>query len=162
MEDLVPAIMLVGFCTIVFLTLRTFSDNSTRRKLAETRATVHRDLITRFGSTEDLMTYLGSQAGRDLFAPPQQETPNPFKRILAAVQSGILLVAVGSALMGLSQTDYYGSDGRSSFSFLGGLSFALGLGFLVSAIASFMLSRRFGLIAPPAEEREPTTGSSQG
>jgi hypothetical protein len=150
MEDLVPAIMLVGFCTIVFLILRTWSDNSTRRKLAETRAGIHRDLITRFGSTEELLTYLGSAAGRELFNAPQAETPNPFKRILAAVQSGIVLLTVGTGLIVLGQTNFYGNDGRSGFTFLGIMAFALGAGFLVSAVASWMLSRRFGLIGGAA------------
>lgn len=162
MSDLVPAIMLVGFFVVVFLILRTWSDNGTRRKLAETKAGLHRDLITRFGSTEELLTYLRSDAGRDLLSPAQAETPNPFKRILAGMQSGVLLVAVGSALIFLSQTNYYGSDGRSGFSFLGALSFALGLGFLVSAGLSWALSRRWGLIeqgAPPRAETDTDTAT---
>jgi hypothetical protein len=159
MEDLVPAIMLVGFFMFVFLILRTWSDNATRRKLAETKAALHRDLITRFGSTEELLAYLRSDAGRDLLSAPQAETPNPFKRILAGLQSGILLVAVGAALLALSQTNYYGSDGRSGFSFLGSLSFALGLGFIVSAGMSWALSRRWGLIEREENRRAAETES---
>ena len=101
--DLVPAIILVGLATVLFWILRTFSDNSTRRKLAETRAAIHRDLVNRFSSTEELVAYLGTDAGRELFAAPQLEgTPSPVKRILAAVQTGIILVMVGSACLALN------------------------------------------------------------
>ena len=154
MSDIVPAIIIVGLAALLFWILRTFSDNNTRRKVLETRAGIHRDLVNRFGSGEELVAFLSSAAGREVFGTAAAETPNPFKRILAAVQTGIVLVAVGSGLFLLSQTGWYGSDGRDGFAFLGILSFALGLGFLASAIASWKLSRRFGLIAPaPAAER---------
>ena len=148
MEDLVPAIILVGLAAVLFWILRTFSDNNTRRKLFETRAGIHRDLVNRFGSGEELIAYMSSPAGREVFGPVPVETPNPFKRILGAVQTGIVLVAVGAGLFMLSQTGWYGSEGRDGLGFLGILSLALGAGFLVSAFAAVKLSRRFGLIAP--------------
>jgi hypothetical protein len=149
-EAIVPAIIIVGLAAVLFWILRTFSDNNTRRKLFETRAGIHRDLVNRFGSGEELIAYMTSPAGREVFGPAPVEAPNPFKRILAAVQTGIVLVAVGAALFMLSQTGWYGSDGRDGFAFLGILGFALGSGFLVSAFASWKLSSRFGLIAPAA------------
>lgn len=150
MSDLVPAIIIVGLATVLFWILRTFSDNNTRRKVLETRAGIHRDLVNRFGSGEELLAYVSSAAGREVFGPAPAEAPNPYKRILAAVQTGIVLVAVGSGLITLSQTGWYGSDGRDGFAFLGILAFALGAGFLVSAFAAWKLSQRFGLVAAPA------------
>ena len=154
MSDLVPAIIIVGLAAVLFWILRTFSDNNTRRKLFETRAGIHRDLVNRFASGEELVAYMSSPAGREVFGPAPAETPNPFKRILGAVQTGIVLVAVGAGLFMLSQTGWYGSDGRDGFAFLGILSFAVGAGFLVSAFAAWKLSRRFGLIAPAAAAPE--------
>ncbi|HEV8239197.1 MAG TPA: hypothetical protein VGS57_07515 [Thermoanaerobaculia bacterium] len=156
MSELVPAIIIVGLAAVLFWILRTFSDNNTRRKLFETRAGIHRDLVNRFASGEELIAYMSSPAGREVFGPAAVETPNPFKRILGAVQTGIVLVAVGSGLVTLSQTGWYGSDGRDGFAFLGILSFALGAGFLVSAFAAWKLSRRFGLIAPSAAAAAPS------
>lgn len=150
MSDLVPAIIFVSFAIVLLCILRTFSDNNTRRKLFETRAGIHRDLVNRFGSGEELIAYMSSPAGREVFGPAPVETPNPFKRILAAVQTGIVLVAVGMGLFMLSQTGWYGSDGRDGFAFLGILGFALGAGFLISAFAAWRLSRSFGLIASGA------------
>ena len=158
MEELVPAIILVGLATVLFWILRTFSDNNTRRKVFETRAGLHRDLVNRFGSGEELAAYVRSPAGRDVFGPAPAEGPNPYKRILAAVQAGIVLVAVGAGLVTLSQTGWYGSDGRDGFAFLGILAFALGAGFLVSALASWKLSQRFGLIATAPQ---PQTGAEE-
>jgi hypothetical protein len=145
--DLVPAIILVGLATVLFWILRTFSDNSTRRKLAETRAAIHRDLVNRFSSTEELVAYLGTDAGRELFGAPQLEsTPSPVKRILAAVQTGIILVMVGSACLALNGMSGLGSDGRTGFTFLGAMAVSVGAGFLLSAGASWALSKRWGLI----------------
>ncbi len=154
MSDLVPAIIIVGLATVLFWILRTFSDNNTRRKLAETRAGIHRDLVTRFSSSDELLGYLRSDAGRRLLVASDVETPNPVKRILAAVQTGIIMAAVGIALLGLSQASHYGDDARSGFGFLGTMALAVGLGFLVSAAASWLLSRRLGLIAagPAADD----------
>jgi hypothetical protein len=157
MDDIVPAIIIVGLAAVLFWILRTFSDNNTRRKLFETRAGIHRDLVTRFASGEELVAYMSSPAGREVFGPAPVETPNPVKRILAAVQTGIVLAAMGAGLVMLSQTGWYGSDGRDGFAFLGILSLALGAGFLISAFASLKLSRRFGLIAPTAGAAAPAS-----
>jgi hypothetical protein len=160
-EDIVPAIIIVGLATVLFWILRTFSDNNTRRKVLETRAGIHRDLVNRFGSGEELLAYVSSTAGREVFGPAPAEAPNPYKRILAAVQTGIVLVAVGSGLITLSQTGWYGSDGRDGFAFLGILSFALGTGFLVSAFAAWKLSQRFGLVAGPARPAHPDAAGEE-
>jgi hypothetical protein len=161
MDDLTPAIMLVGFSTIMFLILRTFSDNRTRRKLAETRAAIHRDLIARFGSAEELIRYLGSDVGKELVGTPTIETPNPAKRILAAIQSGIILLAVGVAFLGLSATNEFGSDGRTGFTFLGAMAVAVGIGFVLSAGAAWALSRRWGLIEHERPEPRPETKADE-
>jgi hypothetical protein len=125
-------------------------ENRTRRRLAELRASVHRDLVSKFGTSQDLVAYLGSDAGREIVDGSAAESPMPYKRILGGVQTGIVLVAVGIAFLLLRNVTGFEGDGDTGFSFLGGMSLAIGLGFLVSAAAAFLLSRHFGLIAPRA------------
>jgi hypothetical protein len=147
MSDLVPAIILIGLASTLFWILRTFSDNATRRKLADTRAGIHRDLLSKFGSSQELLAYLSTDAGRELVGTAVElERPSPFKRILGAVQSGLVLVSVGIGFLVLGNTAGYGSDGRDAFTFLGGMSLAVGIGFLASAVAAWVLSRRWGLV----------------
>jgi hypothetical protein len=147
MQDLAPVLIVIGIAATFYWILRTFSDNATRRKLADTRAGVHRDLLAKFGSSQELLAYLSTDAGRELVgASVELERPSPFRRILGAVQTGLVLVSVGIGLLLLAATGGYGSDGRDGFTFLGGMSLAVGLGFLASAAAAWLLSKRWGLI----------------
>jgi hypothetical protein len=156
MGDLAPVLIVVGLATIFYWILRTFSDNSTRRKLAETRAGIHRDLVSKFGSSQELLAYLSSDAGRDLAAPATElDRAHPYKRILGAVQAGLVLVSVGTAFLMMSNSEALGRDGEHGFVFLGGMALSVGLGFLASAVAAWVLSKRWGLMGGATE-----TGSS--
>jgi hypothetical protein len=146
MEDIAPVLIIVGLGAITFAIVRTFMENRTRRRLAELRASLHRDLVSKFGTSQELLAYLGSEAGRDLVVGSQQDAPMPFKRILGAVQTGIVLVAVGTAFLLLRNVSGVGNDGETGFTFLGGMALAVGLGFLGSATAAWVLSRHWGLI----------------
>lgn len=153
MGDLAPVLIVVGLATIFYWILRTFSDNSTRRKLAETRAGIHRDLVSKFGSSQELLAYLSSDAGRDLAVPAAdlERTSHPYKRILGAIQAGLVLVSVGTAFLMMSNSEALGRDGEHGFVFLGGMALSVGLGFLASAVAAWVLSKRWGLVGAGTE-----------
>ena len=152
MGDLAPVLIVVGLATIFYWILRTFSDNSTRRKLAETRAGIHRDLVSKFGSSQELLAYLSSDAGRELAVPAAElDRTHPYKRILGAIQAGLVLVSVGTAFLLMSNSEALGRDGEHGFVFLGGMALSVGLGFLASAVAAWMLSKRWGLMGGATE-----------
>jgi hypothetical protein len=67
----------------------------------------------------------------------------PHGRIIGALQTGIILLFVGAALLLLHNRVSVADEG---FVVFGTLISALGLGFALSAAASYYLSKSFGLL----------------
>jgi hypothetical protein len=75
----------------------------------------------------------------------------PLGRILWSVQGGVVLMAGG---IGLQVVSARVADAASQpLHALGVLGIALGLGFVISAIISFVISQRLGLIEPTSPAR---------
>ena len=114
---------------------------------------VHNKLLDRFNSNEDLMAYMQTPAGRRFLesAPVSIDTPPrpmgaPFSRILWSVQVGVVLAAGAIGMLYVSgRVD---EEVSQPFFALGVLALALGAGFVVSAGASILLSKRMGLLEP--------------
>jgi hypothetical protein len=132
-----------------------------RRWLRSTRLQVeiHNRLMERLQTGEDVRHYLESAATARLLADNSSlsagGTASPVSRILLAVQVGVVLASTG---VGILMAKWYINpvDAASdTMVFFGIMGLALGLGFALSAAASFGLSRRFGLViipeAPPAD-----------
>jgi hypothetical protein len=132
-----------------------------RRWLRSTRLQVeiHNRLMERLQTGEDVRHYLESAATARLLADNSSlsagGTASPVSRILLAVQVGVVLASTG---VGILMAKWYINpvDAASdTMVFFGIMGLALGLGFALSAAASFGLSRRFGLVTipetPPAD-----------
>lgn len=134
---------LVAIFWVIFSTIR-------RLKVARSQAEVHSKLIEKMGSSQELLTFLASDAGKELVASIGIEQPSrePYTRILSSVQAGVIILLVGIALLFLGG---HFPDTSEGFFILGGLGVALGAGFLISAGLSYRLSKAFGLF-----EREHT------
>ena len=74
----------------------------------------------------------------------------PFSRILWSVQLGSVLLVSGMGLLFLS--DRAIQEAREAFYIGGCLATAIGTGFIVSAGAAYILSRRLGLLDRPAQD----------
>jgi hypothetical protein len=135
--------------------VRTIVDYRRWSRLARVQTDVHTKLLDRFTSNNDLLTYIQSPAGSKflesspikLDAGPRS-VGAPLGRILWSVQGGLVLVAGGIGLQVVSGR--VADDASQPIHALGVLGIALGLGFVISAIISFMISQRLGLIEPPS------------
>ena len=116
------------------------------------RAPVTDLILDRFGSNEELLAYIDSPAGRR-FLEATPIAPNagsgsrvaaPYGRILLSVQIGVLLLALSLGFMWVSSRAI--EEVREVFMGLSIVGFTLGLGCVISAVASYMLSRRLGLL----------------
>jgi hypothetical protein len=131
--------------------IRTLVDYRRWSRLAKVQTEVHTKLLDRFTANEDLIAYMRTPAGAKflesspiaLDAAPRN-VGAPMGRILWSVQGGVVLVAAGIGLQFVSAQ--VASDASQSLRALGVIAIALGLGFIVSAIISFVISRRLGLI----------------
>jgi|YelNatPaOPRAMG01_1025707.scaffolds.fasta_scaffold08814_6 hypothetical protein len=136
---------LVAIFWLIFSTIR-------RLKVARMQSDVHSRLIDKVGSSQELLTFLETESGRKLVASIGIEQPSrePYGRILASVQAGVILLLLGIAFLVLGGRFANAAEG---FYILGGLAVALGAGFLISAGLSYRLSKSFGLF-----DREHTAG----
>lgn len=135
-----------GFCWIVWV----IATNIRLAKVARTQSQRQAELVQKLGSSQELMNFLQTEAGQRLLDAPTLPEPKPdsFRRILNAVQAGIVLSALGAALAMLSNVLPLAGD---TFFAFGAITGALGGGLLISALASYGLSRSMGLMDRTSE-----------
>jgi hypothetical protein len=99
--------------------------------------------LEKVGSGQELLAYAQTETGRELLQSLKVERIAPHGRIIGALQTGIILLFVGAALLLLHSHVSVADEG---FVVFGTLICALGLGFALSAAASYYLSKSFGLL----------------
>jgi len=144
----VAAFILIGWLMLNLMDYRRWI----RQNKVQTE--VHTRLLERLTGNEELLAYIQSPAGAKflesspitLDAGPRN-VGAPLGRILWTIQAGVVLVSggVGLLMVAAKMTD----DAAQAFHALGILGVALGAGFVISAIISFMISRHLGLVEIP-------------
>ena len=146
-----------GFCaagivlgTLIWL-IRTVLDQRRWSRLSKIQAEVHSKLMDRFSSNDELMAYVQTPSGRRFLesgpSPLQELAPAmaaPVARILWSMQIGAVLLVTGVGLLFLSSRALF--EAQEFFYIAGCMWTAVGAGFLVSAVAAYVLSRRLGLL----------------
>lgn len=152
----------IGFgmaIAVIAWLIRTLVDYRRWSRLAKVQTDVHTKLLDRFTANDDLIAYIQSPAGSKflesspikLDAAPRSMGA-PFGRILWSLQGGLVLMSAGIGLQFVSGR--VGNEAAQPLNALGVLALALGVGFVISAIISYVLSQRLGLIeqAPPKSQ----------
>ena len=147
---LVIATVTLGLLWLV----RSIVDHRRWLRMTKTQTEVHSKLLDRFSSSDELLAYMKTPAGSRFLesAPisldagaPAQAVSAPLNRILWSVQAGVVLVLAGAALIfGRSQVDV--AEVRQMLSLMGIFASFVGVGFILSALASYGLSRKLGLV----------------
>jgi hypothetical protein len=139
--------------------VRTLVEYRRWHRASKVHTEVHNKLLDRFTANEDLMAYIQTPAGRRFLesAPlaidaPPRPVGAPFSRILWSIQVGLVLGAGALGLLYVSGRVL--PEVAQPLFALGVLALAVGVGFVASAAASFLLSRRLGLFEPPGAPRE--------
>ena len=117
-----------------------------RYLLAKMQSGVQMRLLEKVDSSQTLLAYAETESGRrflESLRVEQGEPTMPFRRILSGVQSGIVLSCFG---VGMLLLHGYGVAPEQEFTVVGALALALGIGFGIAALASYLLSRSFGLL----------------
>lgn len=131
----VPA-MFAWFAWTIFSTIR-------RYKIASLQANIQARLLEKVGSGQDLLTFAQTEAGREMLEALKVERQSPHARIIGALQTSIVMICVGAAFLFLRGRVYGTEEG---FLVFGTLATMLGIGFGLSAFASYYLSKSFGLL----------------
>jgi hypothetical protein len=148
-QDIVVAVVIPSMvCFIFWVVFNTFR----RIKHAGRQADLNAKLLEKFSSGHELVEYMNSEAGKKFLesALVEPQRGSPYARILVSVQAGIILAALGVALFLVGRQVPEATQGFVAF---GTVAVTLGAGFLVSAAASYRLSKSFGLLGTGSESR---------
>jgi hypothetical protein len=157
--------------------VRTLVDYRRWNRLSKTQSEAHAKLLDRFTANDELIAYVQSSAGQKFLesAPIALDTgaralAAPFGRILWSVQAGLVAATGGLGLYYVSTrmaADFTAGrvteDVSQPLYTMGIFALSLGIGFVLSAVASYGLSRRLGLLngggpGAPANRRETHAG----
>ena len=123
-------------------------------RMLKNQSEIHSRLMDRLTTSEDLLAYIQSPAGKRFLdsAPvldPGGTAGSPVGRILWSVQAGLVLALGGVGLNYAS--GHIRNQVAQPFFILGVLGLAVGAGFILSAVASYMIARNLGLVHGTSE-----------
>lgn len=161
MNNVVPFLVFVGVTLALLWILRTVLDNRRWNKMVKVQTETHAKLLDRFASSQEMLAYVQSDAGRKFLEMPifesqrRQVSSLPFGRILWSVQIGIIAAVFGVGVLFLRGR--VSPDADMGFQVFGTLTLTLGIGFIVSGGVSYLLAKHFGLL----EQRNGLTHSER-
>lgn len=130
--------------------IKTLIDQRRWSRLSKIQTDVHTKILDRFSSNEDLLAYIQTPAGRKFLesTPISVDAPRsiaaPLGRILWSAQAGAVLTVLGIGITLVSWNTL--EEVAPPLAAIGAVIVALGVGFLVSAVLAYMLTRRFRLM----------------
>jgi hypothetical protein len=150
MENFLPFLVFLVVTAAFLWILRLILDNRRWNRMVKVQTETHAKLLERFGSSQEMLAYMQSDAGKKFLEAPifegqrRQVSALPFGRILWSVQVGIIAAFVGAGFLFLRGR--ISPDADMGFEVFGTLTLTLGIGFLVSGGASYVLAKYFGLL----------------
>lgn len=140
-----PILFLLFFAVLAFWLYTRFRRS---QDLIKARMELQTRVLERFESPSEFTAFLDTEGGRRFLAGLSDERGwRPIRRILSAVQWGLVLACFGGGFVVLRY-----AVSESWVIVPGILALALGLGFLASAVASFRLSKAWGLLGPAGDD----------
>ena len=161
-QNIGPGIMGLALIAAFLWLIRTLLENRRWSRMLRLQSEVHAKLIDRFASNQELLAYMGTDAGQRFLeaAPiavdPQKgpQMPSMVARVLTPLQIGLVLTLLG---IGLLSIRHYIPDGDVPMLVFGMLALMPGIGLMLAAGASWALAQRLGLMPKAsgvnAEER---------
>jgi len=154
----VPFLVFLCILAALLWLMHVLLENRRWNRIFKLQTDVHGKLIERFGTSQEVLTYMGTEAGkRFLEATPiavgfekTEQVPSPVARVLTPLQIGIVMTLLGVGLISMRGAL---PDGASALLLLGTVILMPGLGFIISAGITWVLARRLGLMpnqGPPS------------
>lgn len=144
MEDLAIGITMITLVLTFGSVINGWLRGRREERVAEMRVKMQTELLNRFQTSEDVLSYLESDAGAQFAESAALGRANAVSRLLGSLQVGIVATFVGTALFAL-QNSISDRDVQEGMAVFGAVGMALGLGFVVSAGVGLFLTRRLGL-----------------
>jgi hypothetical protein len=149
LQDVAIGLVLITITGGITWIVRSLIDYRRWTLMLKTQTDIHSRLMDRLTSSEDLLAYIQSPAGKRFleFAPMSTASSTSGTtqgRILWSVQAGLVLCLAGVGLHYAS--GYITAEASQPFFVLGVLLIAIGVGFILSAFASYLIARNMGLV----------------
>lgn len=150
--EAIAIIMVFGTVALaVVIITRALFDHLRRTKAERAQAEIFNKLMDKLGNGTEVLAYLQSEAGQSLMRGAPVEKPATFGRILNSVQYGVVCTVIGIGVLFLQNiVDKYA---QRDVAVVGTLILTLGVGLLLAAGASYLLSKTLGLINGKTNEQ---------
>lgn len=147
MVEMIPILLGLGFFSMIAWIVFVVADSSRRKERLKAFTEFHSKLIERMGSSSEFATFLQSDGGRRFLDSLSVEKGHPANRILTAVQTGLVLAALGVGFLLAGETAVRVQDWDVNGFKVTGIIFAsVGVGFLLSAVSSYVLAKSMGVL----------------
>ena len=155
LNDGIPFLVFLCILGALLWLTQVLLENRRWNRIFKLQTDVHGRLIERFGTSQEVLTYMGPEAGkRFLEATPiavgferQAPVPSPVARVLTPLQIGVVMTLLGVGLLSLRHSV---SEGASALLVIGTVVLMPGLGFIISAGITWALARHLGLMPESA------------
>lgn len=142
-----PALASVGLLAVIAWMFQAYLRHRRLSALAEKQVELQMRLLDRFQSAPELLDFLNSDQGQALLKAATLERVDPRRRIMASVQTGTVVTAVGMAMMSTASLfKRFGMEAGTRAEFFSTLTLALGLGFLAAAGVLYLLARKWRML----------------
>ncbi len=150
-NDGIPFLVFVCVLGALLWLTHVLLENRRWNRIFKLQTDVHGKLIERFGTSQEVLTYMGTEAGkRFLEATPiavgfekTEQVPSPVARVLTPLQIGIVMTLLGIGLISMRGAL---PEAAAALLVLGTVILMPGLGFIISAGITWVLARRLGLM----------------
>ncbi|MGA3130996.1 MAG: hypothetical protein ABSD59_09360 [Terracidiphilus sp.] len=161
-ESLIPILVPLGFFAVVGWIIYLVVQSRRWNRSFQQQSELYGRLIDKFGSSQELAAYMQTEAGQRFLAisPSSMSDdsgirmPNAVSRVLTSLSVGIVLALLGVGFLLLRNA---GPDTPEPMLVTGTLLLMPGLGFILSAGATWVLAHRLGLM--PEKEIAETKAS---
>jgi hypothetical protein len=142
--------------------IRTAIEHRRWIRVSKIQTDVHTKLMDRFTGNEELLSYIQTPAGRRFLesAPIPLDSPRavsaPVGRILWSMQLGAVLTVAGIGIEIVAARAI--AEVAQPVAAVGIFVIAIGVGFLISSVLAYGVSRRLGLLGAPDDAVAETRG----
>jgi hypothetical protein len=152
MTELIPIVGILSVFGSTSFLAWVIVDALRRKQQLRVMSEFHNKLLDRINNGKELAEFMDSPGGTKFIDSISTERVHPAQRVLRAVQVGIVLCAagIGCRVVGWQST-LVQREASEGFVVLGILLLSVGIGYLVSAAASFGLGRSLGVYSATGE-----------
>jgi len=144
-------VVVVTIFGALVLIIRSFVESRRWSRTFKMQSEVHSRLIDKFSTNQELAAYMETEAGKRFLEAAPISTgvgagpyvPNVVARVLTPLQIGFVMVLLG---IGFIMLRHVGDDTAESMMITGTVMLMPGIGFILSAGATWAVAHRLGLM----------------